>query len=94
MIKKLITLPYKTVSFDQFPMKSGMFPVSSLSDAHLRAPKILLENYMRTPFSHQDIVQQSQNVQTEGQENSYTIVRLCRLANVEGISPLTPELSK
>ena len=49
---------------------------------------------MRTPFSHQDIVQQSQNVQTEGQENSYTVVKLCRLANVEGISPLTPELSK
>ena len=51
MIKKLITLPYKTVSFDQFPMKSGMFPVSSLSDAHLRAPKILLENYEDTFFS-------------------------------------------
>ena len=64
MIKKMIKLPYKAVSIDQFPMKSGMFPVSSLSDAHLRAPKILSENYMRTPFSHQNIVKQSQNVQT------------------------------
>ena len=64
MIKKMIKLPYKAVIIDQFPMKSGMFPVSSLSDAHLRAPKILSENYMRTPFSHQDIVKQSQNVQT------------------------------
>ena len=64
MIKKMIKLPYKAVSIDQFPMKSGMFPVSSLSDAHLKAPKILSENYMRTPFSHQDIVKQSQNVQT------------------------------
>ena len=93
MIKKLITFPYKTVSFDQFPMKSGMFPVSSLSDAHLRAPEIS-EKYMSAPFSYQDIVQQSQNVQTEGEESSYTVVRLCRLANVEGISPLKPELSK
>ena len=60
----MIKLPYKAVSIDQFPMKSGMFPVSSLSDAHLKAPKILSENYMRTPFSHQNIVKQSQNVQT------------------------------
>ena len=62
MIKKLIMLTYNSVSFDHFPMKSGMFPVSSLSDAYLRAPKILSGNYMRTPFPHQDIVQQFQNV--------------------------------
>lgn len=41
-------------------MKSGIFPVSSLSDAHLNARKIISESYTRTPFSHQDIVQQCQ----------------------------------
>ena len=48
MIKKPIMLPYNSVSFDHFPMKSGVFPVSSLSDAHLRAPKILRKLYEDT----------------------------------------------
>lgn len=29
-------MSYKVVSFDQFPMKSGNLPVSSMSDAHLK----------------------------------------------------------
>jgi hypothetical protein len=32
---RLTISSYKTERFDQFPMKSGILPVSSVSDAHL-----------------------------------------------------------
>lgn len=65
---------YREVSFDQFPMKSGILPVSSLSEAHLRwtatiAQKnndsILFFFYFETTF--QDILikwKNSQNILT------------------------------
>ena len=33
---------YKTVSFDQLPMKLGILPVSLVSDAHLRPKEYFL----------------------------------------------------
>ena len=34
--KNLFRVSYKVLSFDQFPMKSGILPVSSTSDAQLQ----------------------------------------------------------
>ena len=46
----LAILSYKVVSFDQFLMKLGIMPVSSVSDAHLRSqevfPHILSQSFV------------------------------------------------
>ena len=35
---------YKVLTFDQFPMKSGILPVSSVSDAHLQQSESIGED--------------------------------------------------
>jgi hypothetical protein len=48
---RLAISSYMTVSFDQFPMKSGILPVSSVSDAHL-IPKELFPQTIQLQLLH------------------------------------------
>lgn len=46
-IKSHKVLAYRTESLDQFPMKSGILPVSSVSEAHLRTHKFFPVNCIK-----------------------------------------------
>lgn len=83
--KRPTVLSYSSLSLNQSPMKLGILPESSLSEAHLRSKED--ENHWKYYLSSVQIILRIMS------ERPYTIVRLRNLANVDGISPLTPELS-
>lgn len=78
-------MTHKVLSFVQFPMKSGIFPVNPLSDAHLQKMKDFNKKETYNFFFYLS--------NHEMEETVYNVSKLCKFANVEGISPLTPALS-
>jgi len=89
---------YKVVSFVQFPIKSGIWPVSRISLIQLKQnekKKKSIQNLwtIRSMLRVSKwIARYNNNPRDYNRYNSYASSKFTKLANDEGISPLSPEL--